>query len=282
LASLRPEIEKLQVSYSKVAPVLKAREDEVAELKEVLTKLNKEQASLRDEVKAIKEEIQNVNDKISNDKILALNALILAYSQSVLYLDGVKLSDSQATFHGLLLAACFFFISHSKPLKFLSKKRPLPNIFNVYTLLTVFMQFFLHFVVMISVVQASIEFAPEDRPAKVDLEKKFSPNLLNSVVYIVSLSLQVTTFLVNYRGHPFMESVTENKPFFYSILMATGAVVCLISRVIPDFNEQFEIVPIPAELQKSMFALLAMDVVGSFVLDRICMWFFGEGQLRLN
>ena len=32
-----------------------------------------------------------------------------------------------------------------------------------------------------------------------DLEKKFEPSLINSVVYILSMSMQVNTFAVNYR-----------------------------------------------------------------------------------
>lgn len=166
-------------------------------------------------------------------------------------------------------------------MKTLSKKRPLPNIFNAYTLLTVLLQFFVHFGVMVYLVRQSLQFAPEDRPEKVDLDKKFEPNLLNSTVYIISLALQITTFFVNYRGHPFMESISENRPFFYSVLMSFTAVVCLVTRFLPDLCEQFEVVPIPYELQKSMLLVFIGDLCLAYTLDRICMWLFGEGRLKM-
>ena len=58
----------------------------------------------------------------------------------------------------------------------------------------------------------------EPKKEKVDLEAEFAPNLLNSVVYILSVMLQLNTFIINYRGHPYMESLTENKPLCYSAL----------------------------------------------------------------
>ncbi|XP_065199388.1 endoplasmic reticulum transmembrane helix translocase-like [Sycon ciliatum] len=211
-------------------------------------------------------------------KILALNALILAYTQSVLFMDGLKFSDSQATLQGMLLAGCFLFISRSKPLNKLSPERPLPNIFNIYTILTVLLQFSVHLVSLVYLSRESRALMPEAE--KVDLEKKFEPSPLNSAVYLISVTMQISTFVVNYEGRPWMESIVENRPLLYSVCISAGSVFGLASGMLPDYALWFELVEFPAEFQTQLFLTLLGDFVLAFVVDRCLKFFFGKAKLK--
>ncbi|XP_053960788.1 endoplasmic reticulum transmembrane helix translocase [Anastrepha ludens] len=222
-------------------------------------------------------------------KILALNALISAYCQSVLYIDGVKFSDMQATLQGLFIAACFLCITRSKPLKTLSKTAPLPNIFNVYSISTILSQFAVHFGALYYLTQEATVHAPV-REGKIKLyidmdpeeKQTFEPNIINSTVYIICLALQVSTFAVNHKGHPFMESLRENRPLLTSILVSTGLVLFLSLDLSSDLTETFEIVSFPEDFRKKLVLVLLADTIAAFALDRFCSFLFGEIRRKSN
>lgn len=98
------------------------------------------------------------------------------------------------------------------------------------------------------------------------MEAEFQPNLVNSTVYIISLSLQVATFAINYKGHPFMESLKENRPLLYSILFSAGAVVVLASRLMPELSDQFQIVPFEDDVKRKRFLSRLFVVVELLIL----------------
>ena len=53
--------------------------------------------------------------------------------------------------------------------------------------------------------------------------------------------LELIIILNNYQGHPFMASLTENKPLLYSLIVSASAVFVLASGLIPDLNASLQI-----------------------------------------
>ncbi|KXN88703.1 putative cation-transporting ATPase 1, partial [Leucoagaricus sp. SymC.cos] len=166
-------------------------------------------------------------------KILALNCLITAYSLSVQYLDGIKFGDYQVTITGMLMSVCFLCISRAKPVEKLSRERPLGNIFNLYVLLSVLLQFALHIVSLVYITDLTRVY--EER-GPIDLEAKFEPNLLNTAIYLLGLSQQVSTFVINFQGRPFREGIRENSALWWGLVGASAVAFSGATDFMPELK----------------------------------------------
>lgn len=52
-----------------------------------------------------------------------------------------------------------------------------------------------------------------------------------------------------------MESLQENKPLLWSIILSGLAIVGLLTGSSPEFNEQFGLVEIPTEVSRQRFSV---------------------------
>ncbi|GAB2218242.1 hypothetical protein Drorol1_Dr00001461 [Drosera rotundifolia] len=204
-------------------------------------------------------------------KILGLNCLATAYVLSVMYLDGVKLGDVQATISGVFTAAFFLFISHARPLPTLSAARPHPNIFCAYVFLSLLGQFSLHLLFLISAVKEAEKYMPDEC---VEPDSEFHPNLVNTVSYMVGLMLQVATFAVNYMGHPFNQSISENRPFRYALVAAVVFFTVITSDMFRDLNDWLKLVPMPPGLRNKLLIGAFLMFMGCYAWEKLLRWAF--------
>lgn len=204
-------------------------------------------------------------------KILGLNCLATAYVLSVMYLDGVKLGDIQATISGIFTAAFFLFISHARPLPTLSAERPHPNIFCAYVFLSLLGQFSIHLLFLISSVKEAEKHMPDEC---IEPDADFHPNLVNTVSYMVSMMLQVATFAVNYMGHPFNQSISENRPFRYALVAAVVFFTVITSDLFRDLNDWLKLVPLPAGLRDKLLLWAFLMFLVCYSWERLLRWAF--------
>jgi cation-transporting ATPase 13A1 len=209
----------------------------------------------------------------SQYQIMALQCLISSYSLSVLYLDGVKYGDTQMTAMGILGSVSFMSVSRSKPLDRLSDVKPLTSIFHPALFLSLLGQFSIHLSAMMIAVHYAKDQLPPDH--EVNLDGAFKPGILNTVVFLVSNVQQVTVFVVNLQGRPFMTGLTENRPLLWSLVCTFILTFMFASESVPGLNRYFQLVPFPDDqFRDFVMKILMIDVGASFMFDRFMKFLF--------
>ena len=113
----------------------------------------------------------------------------------------------------------FFFNSLSKPTKVLDKSKPPKSIFETKQILSVVGQTIINFTSLYYVLNDCKRYTlPYD--ATMERDGDFEPNILSSGIFLITCTMVLNSFFVNYSGKPHMEPLTKNKLLFYSGLVA--------------------------------------------------------------
>lgn len=204
-------------------------------------------------------------------KILALNCLTSAYMLSALYLEGVKQGDGQMTVLGLAVSALFYCASRSQPMRRLSSARPPVRIFCLQACLSVLGQFCAHLAALLAVTNlCKGHVNPEDPSTMPD--GPFRPNTFNSAVFLLSSVMQVNTFAANYTGHPFMQSLRENRPMFWVLLSSYASLLLAVSGLVPPFESWLQLVPFPEGFRRPFLGVLVADTAFVFLVENGTGW----------
>jgi len=80
----------------------------------------------------------------------------------------------------------------------------------------------------------------------------------------------LTTFVVNYKGRPYMEPLSSNRGLAGTLAAAALLVLALASGALPGVAAYLELVPLePEALRSELQFLLAADLAACWLLERI-------------
>ena len=112
----------------------------------------------------------------------------------------------------------------------------------------------------------------------VDLDAKFSPSLLNSVIYLISLSQQVSTFAINFQGRPFREGITENAALYYGLLGVAGVAFCGATDFVPEFTKWIQLVDMTTPFRVKLCLAMILDFGAAWIVDIVLKYFFADNK----
>jgi len=184
--------------------------------------------------------------------------------------------------------------SFARPLEKMHPVRPIASCFHPALFFSIMGQMVIHLGCMVYIVTLAKEAMGEDKLKEVlEFEKNrhkaidnlgeeeledvwwfmkmpFKPNLLNTMVWLVETSQQVSVLFVNYKGQPWMKGILENQALFLSLTLCTGLTWICASGVVPQLNEVLQLEIVPEHLRGTMIVVLFSSLGGTFFWDRMC------------
>lgn len=194
---------------------------------------------------------------------------------------------------GLVTAALFFFLSQAKPLQSLSPHAPPHSVFCLSVMSSILGQFVVHLISLLAVLNlceryefygVDVQSDPETLSSyaqhmysrqyhrRISIpDSKFQPNLLNSAIYILSIVIQTNNFVINYRGAPFTQNLTDNKYLFRSVQVIYFVIFVLLSDCFEPLNDLLELEKFPCyEFQYMLGVVLALNFGCCWLVERFC------------
>jgi len=193
-------------------------------------------------------------------KILAINCLMLAYSLSVLYQQGLKSGDIQSTIFAIPITIYFYFISNAKPLDKLHPYKPPHSIFVLSQIVPIGIQFITHISGLYYLTQLGLAFTKKEDIANPD--GSFKPSILNTVVMIYLSFVDATNFFINYEGEPFMESLWSGKVLPKILVLHMLGLVVAALDISVDLRGWLQLKELPEDFPGyQVILIMAVDFV---------------------
>lgn len=193
-------------------------------------------------------------------KIFILNSIINIYIESVLFFKGIRLSENQFVYYGFIISMFFKMLSKARPLKKVNSNKPPKTIFTLYSFISIIGQVIIQLISLLLVLHYTKIVDPFQIEQERYLDEKFSPNLINTIMFLFLIFNQTIIFIVNYQGEPFMENILDNA----SMIKLIGAIFALGSIIIfdlyPQLNEDIELVSLPEDNSYKITLLVIMLV----------------------
>jgi len=118
-------------------------------------------------------------------------------------------------------------------------------------------------------------------------DARFRPNLVNSSIFILTSTMQLNNFVINYRGAPFTQSLSDNVMLLRAVQAIYGVLIIIVGQQvtynpfvlftdslthlqIEPLNDLLQMYHFPsAAYQTYLLGILAFNFLGSWGVEKL-------------